>query len=221
MNFAPDFFIISILQKSAHLKGMIIYGASGHGKVILEILESNNDAHIRVWDDAVKAPMWQYPVEQPTAPGEPIPDKLVISIGVNATRKKVAERFAGSATFGTAIHADALLSRRATVDEGTVVMAGVRVNADVRIGKHCIVNTCVSIDHDCVLEDYVHISPNATLSGNVTIGEGTHVGSGASIIQGIKIGKWCTIGAGSAVIRDIPDYATAVGCPAKVIKIKN
>ena len=199
---------------------MIIYGASGHGKVILEILESNNDSNIRVWDDAEKPPMWQYPVERPYAAGEALPDKMVISIGVNATRKKVAARWAPVATFGTAIHTDAYLSRRATVGEGTVVMAGVRVNPDVRIGRHCIVNTCASIDHDCVLEDFVHISPNATLSGNVTVGEGTHIGAGASIIQGIKIGKWCTIGAGAAVIRDIPDHSTAVGCPAKIIKIK-
>ncbi len=200
---------------------MIIFGASGHGKVILEILESNNDSAIRVWDDAEKPAIWQYPVEKPLPPGEPVPDKLVISIGVNATRKRVAERFKDSATFGTAIHADAYLSKRATVGEGTVIMAGVRVNADAVVGKHCIINTCASIDHECVLGDYVHISPNATLSGDVSVGEGTHIGVGASVVQCIKIGKWCTIGAGAVVISDIPDYATAVGCPAKVIKINN
>ena len=200
---------------------MIVFGASGHGKVILEILESNNVPGIRVWDDATKPDVWQYPVEQPATASPPHEgEQMVISIGVNATRKKVVARFEGQIPFATAIHADALLSKRATVGEGTVVMAGVRVNADVRIGRHCIVNTCASIDHDCVLEDYVHISPNATLSGDVHVGEGTHIGSGASVIQGIRIGKWCTIGAGAAVVRDIPDYATAVGCPAKEIKIK-
>jgi acetyltransferase EpsM len=199
---------------------MILYGASGHGKVIIEILESNNEPGIQVWDDAVKPPIWQYPVKQPLPAGVPLPDKVVIGIGVNATRKKVAEMLAATAAFGTAIHADAYLSKRATVGEGTVIMAGVRVNPDVTIGKHCIVNTCASIDHDCVLEDYVHISPNATLSGDVRVGEGTHIGVGASVVQCIRIGKWATIGAGAVVIGDIPDYATAVGCPAKVIKIK-
>ena len=199
---------------------MIIYGASGHGKVILEILESNNDANISVWDDAEKPPIWQYPVQKPLPPGVPVPEKLVISIGVNATRRKVAERLQGAVSFGTAIHADAYISKRASVDEGTVVMAGVRINPDTTVGKHCIINTCASIDHDCQLGDYVHISPNATLSGDVHVGEGTHIGAGASVIQGIRIGKWCTIGAGAAVIRDIPDFATAVGCPAKIIKFK-
>jgi acetyltransferase EpsM len=71
-----------------------------------------------------------------------------------------------------------------------------------------------------VIADFVHISPNATLSGNVKAGEGSHIGAGATIIQGITIGKWCTVGAGAVVIKDVPDYATVVGVPARVINIK-
>jgi len=199
---------------------MIIYGASGHGKVIIEILESAHEPAIEIWDDADKQPVWEYPVSRPLPPDVPINDKMVISIGTNATRKKVAERMGRKAQFGTAIHATAFISKRATIGEGTVVMAGVTVNADTKIGDHCIINTSASIDHDCVLGNYVHISPNATLSGDVQVGEGTHIGSGASVIQGIKIGKWCTIGAGTVIIRDIPDHATAVGNPARIIKVK-
>lgn len=198
---------------------MILFGASGHGKVIIEILESMQEPEIILWDDSVKPPVWEYPVQQPDETmlaGR----EMAISIGVNSSRKKVAARFESKVQFGRAIHSDAYLSKRATIGEGTVVMAGVRVNADVKVGKHCILNTCASIDHDCELGDYVHISPNATLSGTVSVGEGTHIGAGASVIQNIKIGKWCTIGAGAVVINDIPDYATAVGCPAEVIKIK-
>lgn len=196
---------------------MIVYGASGHGKVIIEILESIGTPHIEVWDDAEKPAIWEYPVLKPFTSGSK--DAVVISIGVNATRKRVAERLSNNVEFGKAIHATARLSKRASVGEGTVVMAGVTVNADTQIGKHCIINTSASIDHDCVIGDYAHISPNATLSGDVQVGAGTHVGAGAAVIQGIKIGKWCTIGAGAVVINDIPDYATAVGCPARVIKI--
>jgi sugar O-acyltransferase (sialic acid O-acetyltransferase NeuD family) len=196
---------------------MILYGASGHGKVIIDILESIHEPNIEIWDDAEKEPIWEFPVRRP---GNAVVDKVIISIGINATRKKVAERLAGKVNFGTAIHATAYQSKRATVGEGTVVMGGVTINPDVQIGKHCIINTNCSLDHDCVIGDYAHISPNATLSGDVHVGEGTHIGSGACVIQGIRIGKWCTIGAGAVVIRDIPDYATAVGNPAKVIKVK-
>ena len=199
---------------------MIVFGASGHGKVIIEILESSKTPHIEVWDDAAREPVWEYPVSQPPPAGTPLKDQMIISIGVNATRRKVAERFANAVSFGTAIHAATCISKRAVIGEGTVVMAGVTVNADTRIGKHCIINTNASIDHDCLLGDYVHISPNATLSGDVHVGEGTHIGAGASIIQGIRIGKWCTIGAGAVIIKDIPDHVTAVGNPARIIKEK-
>ena len=199
---------------------MIVYGASGHGKVIIEILESINTPHIEIWDDADREPIWEFAVKRPLAAGEPVDDKMVISIGVNSTRKKVAERLANTISFGTAIHASTCISKRTTIGEGTVIMAGAVVNADTQIGKHCIINTCASIDHDCVLGDYVHVSPNATLSGDVQVGEGTHIGAGAATIQGIRIGKWCTIGAGAVIIKDIPDFATAVGNPARIIKIK-
>lgn len=84
-----------------------------------------------------------------------------------------------------------------------------------------IVNTGASVDHDCKIDDFVHISPRATLCGNVIVGEGTQVGAASVIIPGIKIGKWCTIGAGTVIIRDVPDYAVVVGNPGKVIKFNN
>jgi acetyltransferase-like isoleucine patch superfamily enzyme len=83
-----------------------------------------------------------------------------------------------------------------------------------------LVNTAASIDHDNEIGDYAHISPHATLCGHVKVGEGTHIGAGAVVIPSIRIGKWCTVGAGTVVIRDIPDYATAVGNPAKIIKMR-
>ena len=199
---------------------MIVFGASGHGKVIIEILESIHTDVIEVWDDAARPPMWEYAVKLPLPEGTPIKDQMIISIGVNATRKKVAGRFEHSVSFGTAIHATACISKRATIGEGTVVMAGVTVNSDTVIGKHCIVNTSASIDHDCILGDYAHVSPNATLSGDVHVGEGTHIGAGASVIQGIRIGKWSTIGAGAVIIKDVPDHVTVVGNPARIIKEK-
>lgn len=200
---------------------MIVFGASGHGKVIIEILEACNEPLVEIWDDADKEPVWHYPVKRPVSGNGSIQDKMIISIGVNATRKKIADRFTNRIGFGTAIHPKTAISKRATIDEGTVVMANVTVNSDTKVGKHCILNTGCSIDHDCVIGDYAHISPNATLCGDVHIGAGTQIGAGATVIQCIRIGKWCTIGAGAVVVSDIPDYATAVGCPAKVIKINN
>src|SRR5690606_32789797 len=195
---------------------MYLYGASGHGKVIAEIAEENNQQIIAFIDlDKSKSNVLDYKVINE------IPDNiidLVISIGNNIIRKKIVDENCHF-TYNTLIHPNTSISKRSTINEGTVVMAGVSINSDVVIGQHCIINTNASIDHDCIIENFVHISPNAALAGNVIIGEGTHIGIGACIIQGIKIGKWCTVGAGSVIIKDVPDGATVVGNPGKIIKI--
>ncbi|MEC5145442.1 acetyltransferase [Chitinophaga sp. 212800010-3] len=193
---------------------MYLIGAGGHAKVIIEILQSKRIAVQGVFDDnpAVKQ-LWKYPVTPLAGSGEQITSGMIISIGNNAIRKKVAERL--HTRFGVAIHEKANLSPTAMVDEGTVVMAGATINADVKIGRHCIVNTNASIDHDCILEDFVHVSPNAALCGNVSIGEGTHIGAGAVIVPGVCIGRWAVIGAGSVVTKNVPDHCVVMGNPAR------
>ena len=144
---------------------------------------------------------------------------MLFSIGNNAIRAALAQRFAGP--YITAFHPQAVVSPRAILGEGTVVMAGVVINTDARVGVHSIINTGATLDHDCVVGDFVHISPGVALAGNVTIGSGTHVGIGACVIQGVTIGKGCTIGAGAVIIRDVPDGAVVVGNPGKIIKYNN
>lgn len=193
---------------------MYLYGASGHGKVIIEILEAQGiEVHGLFDDDPQIKELLDYPVLQldlQLLQKSPI----IISIGDNLIRKTLAEKLA--ANYAQAIHPTSTISKRSTIGEGTVVMGHAIINADTRIGKHCIINTSASIDHDCIIEDYCHISPNATITGNVTIGEGSWIGAGAVIIPGVKIGKWCVVGAGAVVLNDFPDGICVVGNPGKV-----
>lgn len=193
---------------------MYLYGASGHGKVIVEIAEElGYDIEGFLDNNSDIKSIFDYPVTDQI----PLNGEVFLSMGNNATRKKIASSHV-QFTYPTLIHPTAIVSKRATVSSGTVIMAGVTINSEVQIGKQCIINTSATLDHECIIEDYAHISPNVSLAGNVTVGEGAHIGIGASVIQGIKIGKWSTIGAGAVVIRDVPDYAVVVGNPGKVIK---
>ena len=199
---------------------MIIYGASGHGKVIAEILEENGISDLTFVDDKPVGDLFLgYPLYHTSQISRAIQKEVIIAVGNNRIRKLISEKLAY--IFATTRHPSAQISKRCEIGEGTVVMAGVAVNSESSIGKHVILNTNCSIDHDCVLADYVHVSPNAALAGNVTVGEGAHIGIGASVIQGIKIGKYATIGAGAAIIEDVPDYAVIVGVPGKVIKFNS
>jgi sugar O-acyltransferase (sialic acid O-acetyltransferase NeuD family) len=197
-----------------------LYGASGHAKVIIEIFELRRLKIFGLIDDNHQIKSFlNYPVQNDASILAHNESELIISIGDNATRKKIAEKLA--VKFTKAIHVFANISQRAEIGDGTVIMAGAIINSLVRIGKHVIINTNSSIDHDCVIGDYAHISPNAALAGNVVVGEGSHIGIGACVIQGITIGKWATVGAGAVIINDVPDYAIVVGNPGKIIKYLN
>lgn len=194
-----------------------IFGASGHGKVVLDVMFSNGIAVTAVVDDQPKeATLLNIPVLPTEQYATTSADQFLIAVGNNAIRKKIVAQH--SFNYYKAIAASALVSTFATLGEGTVVMPQAVINAATKIGKHCIINSRSVVEHDCVLEDYVHISPNASLAGNVFVGEGTQIGIGATVIQGIKIGKWATIGAGAVILNDVPDYAVVVGNPGKVIK---
>lgn len=196
-----------------------LYGASGHAKVVLDILFSNDLKVVSILDDNPKfIELSNTPVIQTKQFKFSPEQEFIISIGDNSIRKKIVE--SNKWKYYTAVHSDATVSDFASIDLGTVVMPQAVINSEAKIGKHCIVNSRSVVEHDCVLADYVHVSPNASLAGNVTIGEGTQIGIGASVIQGITIGKWATIGAGAVIIKDVPDYAVVVGNPGKIIKIK-
>lgn len=194
---------------------MMIFGASGHAKVILDILFAS---HIEVDKIVDESPQTEQVFGVPVAQCERVypPDTAaLIAIGSNVIRKKIAEQY--PLQYTTAVHPSTTVSPFSEVGPGTVIMARAVVNPAAVIGQHCIINTAAVVEHDCILENYVHVSPNAALAGNVTVGEGSHIGIGACVIQGITIGKWCTIGAGAVVIRDIPDGATVVGNPGRIL----
>lgn len=195
-----------------------LIGASGHAKVIIEILEDEANTEIGGLQDLnpnIQSLLGYKVSRELPEEFDRFEDSLIISIGNNATRKKIAESIEFDYT--DAIHYSANISQSADIGIGVVIMAGVAINASSKIGNHSIINTNASIDHDCIIEDFVHISPNVALAGDVHVGEGTHIGIGACVIQGITIGKWCTIGAGSVIIKDVPDGATVVGNPGRVI----
>jgi sugar O-acyltransferase (sialic acid O-acetyltransferase NeuD family) len=205
-------------------KYMYLYGAGGHSKVITDILNSLGTEVIGMFDDnppdAKYTPMEVRDGIRLLGEGFPTLDApLIISVGNNARRAELASLI--DATYGTAIHGTAIISAKATVGVGTVVLQGAIIQAGAEIGTHVLVNTAASIDHDNIIGDYAHVSPHATLCGHVQVGEGTHIGAGAVVIPSIRIGKWCTVGAGAVVIRDVPDFATVVGNPARVIKVRD
>ncbi|MFI3287330.1 MAG: acetyltransferase [Rikenellaceae bacterium] len=196
---------------------MYLYGASGHAKVILDILKANNIQLTAFIDDNKDLESLSGVSVLHSANSTMSP--MIISIGNNKVRQKIAELL--DVNYISVVHPSGIVSNSVQIGMGTVVMQGAIIQVDTIIGEHAIVNSGASIDHDCNIGDFAHIAPHSTLCGNVDVGEGSWIGAGATVIQGVKIGKWATIGAGAVVIKDVPDYAVVAGVPAKVIKFKN
>ena len=187
---------------------LYLYGAAGHAKVIAEMAEESGWAIAGAFDKNLlrETLLDQYPVHMGLAGLSFEEDhRFVVAIENNEYRKRIAEQELQGHEFATIQAQTAVVSKYAEVEQGTVIMPGAAILADVQLGEHCIVGANASIGHDCVIEDYVHIAANASLSGEVLVGEGTHIGAGASVLSGINIGKWCSIEDGTLVKVDIPD----------------
>ena len=198
--------------------GVAVFGAGGHAKVVIRALEVSGVASIAVFDDdpslqgqAILGHVVLGSLDRARDMGY---NHAVIAIGDNATRKRVEGRFP-DLEWVTVVHPRAWVDPSAALGAGTVVLAGAIVQAEATLGRHCILNTGSSVDHDCCLADFVHVAPGAHLAGWVSVGEGCLLGVGAATIPGVRIGAWATIGAGAAVVDDIDAAMVAVGVPAR------
>lgn len=203
-------------------KDVVIIGAGGHAKVIADIVYKSHDNIIGFLDDNQdiqnKTIYLDKKVIGTTKKIDKYQDKyFIIAIGNNKIRKEIFSSY--NLKWYTAIHPNAIIANEVEIGEGSVVMAGAIINPCTQIGRHCIINTKVSIDHDNIIEDYVHISPGATLAGTVHIKEKTWIGAGSTIINNITIKQNNIIGAGSVVIKNIEEEnGTYVGVPVRKIK---
>ena len=195
---------------------LIIIGAGGHGKVIADAALKNGYTNICCVDDHATGDVMGFPIIGTTADVECLNDgntDFVIGIGNNAIRKTIAEIH--NVNWVSIVHPSAQIGFDAEIGKGTVVMANAVINVCAKIGEHCIINTGAIVEHDNVIENYAHISPNVALGGTVRIGSLTHVGIGATVKNNTEICSDCTIGAGAVVVKNIKEPGTYVGVPIR------
>lgn len=206
------------------MKRLIILGAGGHGKVILDIARLTSkwdkieflDDRFPKLDSELDAPV----IGKASDAVELIhsDDDWFVAIGDAAKRLKIISSLNQNLSSPvTLTHPASVVSPYAKLESGSVVMAGAIVNPATHIGAGSIINSSSSVDHDCTLAEGVHVCPGAHLGGNVMVGKNTWIGLGSAIKHGINIGENVMVGAGSTVIYDLPDNVTVAGNPAKKI----
>ena len=210
---------------------VVIIGAGGHAREVLDILrdcqangqkiellgfiDDNPDKHGQILDG--------FPVLGDFRWFEGINHnevEVICAVGTPETCYRLVQRaLTLGLRFANAISPRAHISAYARIGQGVIIFPNVIVNTGAVIGNHVTLNVAVTVSHDTVVGDFCNINPGVHLAGNVTVGEGCYIGMGANVIQGITIGPWSIIGAGAVVIHDIPPHVTAVGVPARVIKV--
>ena len=211
------------------MKEILVFGASGHAKVVLDTIEKEGNFQVKGLIDPNKEIGEDVLGYKILAKEEDISELYksesihggVIAIGDNWIRKNVQEKIIESIpdfNFISCIHPSAEIGKEVKIGIGTMVLPGAIINADSQIGDHCIINTNASLDHDSFIGNFSSLAPNATTCSNVKIGEYSAISLGADIIQNIKIGNHCVIGAGSLVTKDVADNSLCYGVPSEVIR---
>jgi len=212
------------------MRKIIVYGASGHAKVLIDILERMSVYEIvGLIDDNAELTGQEVFGHRVLGGREILGDVNdlgveagIVGIGDNQVRAALANRvLEHGLELISAIHPSARISRGVELGPGCAMMANVVVNAGCSLGANVILNTAATADHDNIIGDCVHLSPGVHLAGGVKIGAYSHLGTGAVVIPNISIGENVSVAAGSVVTRDLPDRIIAAGVPARVIAKKS
>jgi sugar O-acyltransferase (sialic acid O-acetyltransferase NeuD family) len=193
-----------------------IYGAGGHGKVVLDAMQVAHIDCSGFIDDKEISNWMGLKVYQISALNWEAEIYLHLAIGDSKVREAIATRFTKARYFSLS-HPKAIIAKSAQIGSGTFLAAQSIIAPDARIGNHCIINHAAVVDHDCLVGDYTHIAPQTSLGGGVKIGRGVLIGSGAVVLPGITIANYAIIGAGAVVTKNVAEGITVVGSPAKSI----
>jgi sugar O-acyltransferase (sialic acid O-acetyltransferase NeuD family) len=198
---------------------LVIIGAGGHGKVVVDATQSTSSPiEIVLTDEAPSK--WNYVIagKAVVSIDEALLDAQVfhVAIGENTVRERVVRRLLSRGMrYEKIAHSRACIAGTATVGDGVFLAAQSVVGPDSVVGLGTIINHGAIVDHDCQIGQFVHIAPGATLGGGVSVGMGAMIGAGANILPGISVGQGCTVGAGAVVLGDLEPHAVYVGVPAR------
>jgi sugar O-acyltransferase (sialic acid O-acetyltransferase NeuD family) len=207
---------------------VVIIGAGGHGRVVLDILRAEGKHNVVGFLDADPT------LAGSTVGGLPVMGRVnnfprlreqrvkgaIVAIGESRARRRYAQVILdnGLELISTR-HPSATLSASASIGRNVVIAPGAIIGPEARVEDSAIINTASIIEHECVIGTGAHICPAAAMAGRVNVSPGAFIGLGSRIIQCLTIGEDAIVGAGAVVIADVPASATVVGVPARVVKI--
>jgi len=202
-------------------KPIILIGSGGHASVLYDILKLNNRNILGVVNPSLLKGSTVFNELEVLGDDSTILDfkasdvELVNGLGPSTKSKKrlnISLEYASLGySFTSVIHPQATISKNTQIEEGVQIMAGVIIQFGANIGKFCVLNTGSIIEHDCLINDHVHIGPGAVLCGSVSLSDNVYIGANAVIIQNIHVEESSIVGAGCTLIKNLGPSLTFTG----------
>jgi sugar O-acyltransferase (sialic acid O-acetyltransferase NeuD family) len=207
---------------------VIFWGATGQAKVLRGCLDEAAFRLVALFDNEARpSPFTDVEIFYGQAGfhswrekhRDPVAGWIAIGGSRGATRLRIQQELTDEGiTFSVAKHRTAIVEPSAKIGAGSQLLAGCFVGVEAVLGRAVIINNMASVDHECRLEDGVHVAPGATLAGLVTVERFAMIGAGAVVLPRIRVGEGAIVGAGSVVTRDVPARMVVTGNPACILR---
>jgi sugar O-acyltransferase (sialic acid O-acetyltransferase NeuD family) len=213
------------------MRKVIVWGASGHAKVLRPIIEQADFRIVAMIDrESTEHAIPGCPIftsledllkHLPFGPNETISFAVAIGGDRGKDRIEIHHKLTSQGFSPiTLVHPKAWVAETAQLSEGAQVLGMAAVSEEARIGRQSVINTNASVDHEGVIGDGCHIMPGATLAGCVVVGDFCTIGSNATVFPHIRIGSGAVVGAGSVVTKDVAQNTVVIGVPARFRRLR-
>ena len=203
---------------------LLLLGAGGASREAAEAAEATGRFDVRGFldDDPARhgTSVSGRPVLGPLDAVSDFPDALVVAGMGNPraprSRQAVVRRLGlPDERYATVVHPLASAPPSCTLGAGSVLLAGVVLTADVRIGRHVLTMPGCVLTHDDVVDDFASLAAGVLLAGGVRIGAGAYLGAGVRVRENLSIGSGSMLGMGSLVLADVGPDEVWYGSPAR------